>query len=332
MTTSLEQAISQSQHHSLLGRISSLQVFWVFLAAVIVCVTLTLVTDTFATERNLFNVTRNFAFVGIIAIGMTTVIASGGIDLSVGASVVLSAVVIGVTMAAGYPFWLSALAAIGAVLLVGLVNGVLIAYVGIPPFVVTLGMLSFARSMALVLSNNKMIYEFGPDHDLLLQLGGGQVFGIPNPLIVLIVLAVIMSFLYRWSRWGQYVFAIGSNENAAVRTGIPVSLMKLSVYMFSAFTAGVAGILMVGWLGSVTTNLGTAMELTVIAAAVIGGANLSGGEGSVLGAIIGALLIEVIRNSLILLGISTFWQGAFIGSFIVSVVAFDRIKKLRTQD
>ena len=115
-------------------------------------------------------------------------------------------------------------------------------------------------------------------------------------------------------------------------TGIPVSAMKLSVYMFSAFTAGVAGILMVGWLGSVTTNLGTAMELTVIAAAVIGGANLSGGEGSVLGAVIGALLIEVIRNSLILLGISTFWQGAFIGSFIVSVVAFDRIKKLRTQD
>jgi ribose transport system permease protein len=235
-------------------------------------------------------------------------------------------------MAAGHPFWLSALAAIGAVLLVGLVNGLLIAYVGIPPFVVTLGMLSFARSMALVLSNNKMIYEFGPDHAVLLKLGGGQVFGIPNPLIVLVVLAVIMSFFYRWSRWGQYVFAIGSNENAAVRTGIPVSLMKVSVYMFSAFTAGVAGILMVGWLGSVTTNLGTAMELTVIAAAVIGGANLSGGEGSVLGAIIGALLIEVIRNSLILLGISTFWQGAFIGGFIVSVVAFDRIKKLRAQE
>ncbi len=105
--------------------------------------------------------------------------------------------------------------------------------------------------------------------------------------------------------------------------------MKISVYMFSSFTAGIAGILMVGWLGSVTTNLGTAMELAVIAAAVIGGANLSGGEGSVAGAVIGALLIEVIRNSLILLGISTFWQGAFIGSFIIIVVAFDRLKGLR---
>ena len=115
MTTSLEQAIAEASTIRSLGRISSLQVFWVFLAAVLACVTLTLVTDTFATERNLFNVTRNFAFVGIIAIGMTTVIISGGIDLSVGASVVLSAMVIGVTMAAGYPFWLSALAAIGAV-------------------------------------------------------------------------------------------------------------------------------------------------------------------------------------------------------------------------
>lgn len=331
MTTTLEQAIEQSQHRSFISRIVGLQVFWVFVAAVLACLALSLVTDTFATERNLFNVTRNFAFVAIIAIGMTTVIASGGIDLSVGASVVLSAVVIGIFMADGYSFWFSALCAIGAVLIVGLVNGVLIAYIGLPPFVVTLGMLSFARSMALVLSNNKMIYNFGEDHDLLLALGGGNVAGIPNPLIVLAVLALVMSFVYKWTKWGQYVFAIGGNESAAVLTGIPVPLMKISVYLFSAFTAGVAGILMVGWLGSVTTNLGTAMELTVIAAAVIGGANLSGGEGTVLGAVLGALLIEVIRNSLILLGISTFWQGAFIGSFIVLVVALDGLKKLRNQ-
>lgn len=193
-------------------------------------------------------------------------------------------------------------------------------------------MLSFARSMALVLSNNKMIYQFGPDHELLLWLGGGNWYGFPHPLIALVILALIMSFVYKWTRWGQHVFAIGGNENAAVLTGIPVRGMKVSVYMFSAFTAGIAGILMVGWLGSVTTNLGTAMELTVIAAAVIGGANLAGGEGTVLGAVIGALLIEVIRNSLILLGISTFWQGAFIGSFIIIAVAFDRIRKLSGQD
>jgi ribose transport system permease protein len=330
--TTLEQAIGSSQHRSGLSRMMGHQVFWVFVAAVLACVALSLATDTFATERNLFNVTRNFAFVGIIAIGMTTVIASGGIDLSVGASVVLSAVVIGATMEAGFPIWAAALFAIGAALLVGLINGILIAFVGMPPFVVTLGMLSITRSMALVLSNNKMIYEFGPDHELLLWLGGGNTLGFPHPLIALVILAIIMSFVYKWTKWGQHVFAIGGNENAAVLTGIAVRGTKVSVYMFSAFTAGVAGILMVGWLGSVTTNLGTAMELTVIAAAVIGGANLAGGEGTVVGAVIGALLIEVIRNSLILLGISTFWQGAFVGCFIILAVAFDRIRKLRGQD
>ncbi len=332
MTTTLEKAIGQSQHTSLLSCLMGLQVFWVFLAAVLACLALSLVTDTFATERNLFNVTRNFAFVGIIAVGMTTVIASGGIDLSVGASVVLSAVVVGASMEAGAPIWAAIPLALGAVLVVGLINGFLIAIVGMPSFVVTLGMLSVTRSMALVLSNNKMIYNFGPDHETLLWVGGGATFGIPHPLIVLVILAIIMSFVFKWTRWGQYVFAIGGNEDAAVLTGIPVRTMKISVFMFSAFTAGVTGILMIGWLGSVTTNLGTAMELTVIAAAVIGGANLAGGEGTVFGAVVGALLIEVIRNSLILLGISTFWQGAFVGSFIIIAVAFDRIRRLRGED
>jgi ribose transport system permease protein len=330
--TTLEQVIGHSQHHSPLSRLFGSQVFWVLVAAVLACVALTLMTDSFATQRNLFNVTRNFAFVGLIAIGMTTVIASGGIDLSVGSTVVLAAMVISVLMAADNPFWISALAALAAALAVGLVNGLLIAYLGMPAFVVTLGMLSAARSLAMVLSNNKMIWEFGPDHDLLLWVGGGSTLGLPHPIYVLGFLAAFMSAAYRWTRWGQYVFAIGGNEQAAVLTGIPVKRIKVSIYMFSALTAGVAGILMAGWLGSVTTNLGQGMELTVIAAAVIGGANLAGGQGTALGAVIGALLIEVIRNSLILLGISTFWQGMFIGSFIILAVAFDRIRNLRTAD
>ncbi|MEH6725174.1 MAG: ABC transporter permease [Hyphomicrobiales bacterium] len=289
-------------------------------------------TDTFATDRNLFNVARNFAFVAIIAIGMTTVIISGGIDLSVGSTVVLSAMVVSVMMAAGNAFWLSALVALGAALMVGFVNGVLIAYAGMPAFVVTLGMLSVARSLAMVLSNNKMIWEFGPDHDLLLWVGGGSMFGLPNPLYVLLFLTITVSLIFRWSRWGQYVFAIGGSLRAATLMGISVKRQKVSIYMFSALTAGITGILMAGWLGSVTTNLGQAMELTVIAAAVIGGANLAGGEGTVFGAVVGALLIEVIRNSLILLGISAFWQGAFIGSFIIIAVAFDQIRRVRSSD
>jgi ribose transport system permease protein len=182
----------------------------------------------------------------------------------------------------------------------------------------------------MVLSDNKMIWNFGPDHDLLIWVGGGSTLGVPHPLYVLAALTLIMSLVLKWTRWGQHLFAIGSNENAAILTGIPVRQMKVSIYMFSALTAGISGILMAGWLGSVTTNLGQGMELTVIAAAVIGGANLAGGEGNALGAVVGALLIEVIRNSLILLGISTFWQGMFIGTFIVVAVAFDRIRTLRS--
>ena len=322
--------IAQEQHRTLLSRLARLQVFWVFLAAVLACLALSVMTDSFATERNLFNVARNFAFVAIIAIGMTAVIASGGIDLSVGSTVVLSAMVISVLMEGGSPFWLAAAAALGAALLVGAINGVLIAYGGMPPFVVTLGMLSAARSLAMVLSNNKMIWEFGPDHTLLLWVGGGSTFGLPHPLYVLTVVAIVTSVAFRWTRWGQHLFAIGGNEQAAVLTGLPVKPLKVSIYMFSAFTAGLVGILMAGWLGSVTTNLGQSMELAVIAAAVIGGANLAGGEGTPLGAVVGALLIEVIRNSLILLGISTFWQGMFIGTFIVIAVAFDRLRQLRT--
>ncbi|MBO9462197.1 MULTISPECIES: ABC transporter permease [Stappiaceae] len=330
--TTLEQAIGHSQHGSPFSRVFNSQIFWVLLAALLACVALSLLTDSFATQRNLFNVTRNFAFVGLIAIGMTTVIASGGIDLSVGSTVVLSAMVISVLMSSGNPFWISAIAALVAAGIVGAINGTLIAYVGMPAFVVTLGMLSAARSLAMVLSNNKMIWEFGPDHDLLLWVGGGSTLGLPHPIYVLGLLTIVMSVVFRWTRWGQYVFAIGGNEQAATLTGIPVKRIKVSIYVFSAMTAGVAGILMAGWLGSVTTNLGQAMELTVIAAAVIGGANLAGGQGTALGAVIGALLIEVIRNSLILLGISTFWQGMFIGCFIVIAVAFDRVRNLRSLD
>ncbi|QEE45182.1 ABC transporter permease [Rhizobium sp. WL3] len=328
--TTLEDVISRSEHRNWIARTSSKQLFWVFLAAVLACLALSLLTDSFATERNLFNVARNFAFVGIIAIGMTAVIASGGIDLSVGSSVVLSAMVISVTMEAGTPFLIAAPLALLAAVLVGALNGVLVAYAGMPPFVVTLGTLSAARSLAMVLSDNKMIWNFGPDHGLLIWVGGGATLGVPHPLYVLAALAFMMSVVFKWTRWGQHLFAIGSNENAAILTGIPVRQMKVSIYVFSAFTAGLAGILMAGWLGSVTTNLGQAMELTVIAAAVIGGANLAGGEGNALGAVLGALLIEVIRNSLILLGISTFWQGMFIGTFIVVAVAFDRLRHFRS--
>lgn len=316
---------------SALARIVGKQSFWVFIAAAIACIALSLATDSFSSSQNLFNVTRNFAFVAIVALGMTVVIISGGIDLSVGSTLCLSAMVLAILMNAGNPLWLSASVAIGAALVVGLVNGLLIAYLRIPPFVVTLGMLSLARSAAMVLSDNKMIFQFGPDEKLLFWLGGGATWGIAHPVIALVLLALVTGAVLRWTRWGTHIFAIGSNEKAADLTGINVRGLKVSVYMCSAFFAGIAGVLEAGWLGGVTTNLGQSMELTVIAASVIGGANLMGGAGTIFGTVVGAALIEVIRNSLILLGISTFWQGAFVGSFIILAVAFDRIRALRDE-
>ncbi|MGH6959908.1 MAG: ABC transporter permease, partial [Dongiaceae bacterium] len=200
-------------------------------------------------------------------------------------------------------------------------------------FVVTLGMLSIGRSQGQVASNNKMVFQFGPDHDRLLALGGGEWHGVPNPVIALIVLTAITGFLLRWTRWGCHVFAIGGNEKAARLTGVPVRRIKMSVYLFSAFIAGIAGVLMAGWLGGVTQNLGEQAELRVIAATVIGGANLMGGSGTALGGVVGAALIEVIRNSLTLLGINTFWQGTFIGSCILIAVMVHCVRGLReTED
>jgi ribose transport system permease protein len=335
MAMTLEGSIRKHTHESLLSWLVGRQTFWVSFAAVLAFVMLSFASDVFATQQNLFNVTRNFAFVGIIALGMTAVIITGGIDLSVGAVLALSGMVVGMSMNVGTPFWVAVPLALGTALFIGGFNGVMIAYVGMPPFVVTLGMLSIARSLAMVLSNNRMVYEFGPDQAQLLALGGGFInvalpfrdsIKVPNPVVFLIVLALIAGVAFRWTRWGRHVFAIGGNEAAANLTGVPVRLVKVSVYMVCCLGAGIAGILEVGWLGTITTSLGQGMELTVIAAAVIGGANLTGGAGTAFGAVVGAALIEVIRNSLILLGISTFWQGTFVGAFIIVAVLFDRLR------
>jgi len=269
-------------------------------------------TDSFATAKNIYNITRNVTFVAIIALGMTLVIITGGIDLSVGSVLCLCSMVLAVVMHAGYSIEVGIVASIATALLVGAFNGLLIAYLGFPPFVVTLGMLSIARSLAMVASNNTVVFQFGPDHDKLLALMTG--------------------FVLRWTKFGRYVFAIGGNEQAAVLTGVPVQRIKVIVYMVSALSAGIAGIIQTGWLGAVTTNIGAGMELQVIAAAVIGGANLAGGVGTAFGALIGAALIEIIRNSLGLLGINAFWQGSFIGGAIVLAVLFDRIRNLRRDE
>jgi ribose transport system permease protein len=332
MAMSLEQSIAGRQDNWA-SRLLSSQAFWVFVAIIAACIFLSFATTAFLTPQNLYNITRNVTFTAIIALGMTFVIISGGIDLSVGSVLCLCSMVLAVTMHAGFNIEIGIAVALVTGLVVGAFNGVLIAYLGFPPFVVTLGMLSIARSLAMVASNNTVVFQFGPDHDKLLALGGGAwVFGIANPVIYTLVLAAITGFVLRWTRFGRHVYAIGGNEHAATLTGIPVRPIKVAVYMISGLSAAIAGIVETGWLGAVTTNLGNGMELQVIAAAVIGGASLIGGAGTAIGALVGAALIEVIRNSLGLLGINAFWQGCFIGSAIIIAVAFERVRQLRSRE
>ena len=332
MTPITNEQVKQ-QRNAWLSRLTSSQAFWVLVAVAAACVFLSLATNSFASPTNLFNITRNFTFVAVVALGMTIVIISGGIDLSVGSVLCLCSMILAVVMHAGYNIEIGVAASLGCALAIGAFNGVLIAYVGIPPFVVTLAMLSLARSLAMVASNNTVVFEFGPDQDKLLFLGGGALlFGVANPVVFTLLLALLTAFILRWTKFGRYVFAIGGNERAAMLTGVPVRRVKVAVYMVSALSAGIAGIIETGWLGAVTTNLGSGMELQVIAATVIGGANLVGGAGTALGALVGSALIEVIRNSLGLLGINAFWQGTFIGAFILVAVTFDRVRNFRQPD
>jgi ribose transport system permease protein len=334
--------------HSLLGA----QSFWVTIVLLAICAVMSYrEPDSFATEDNFFNITRNFAFIGVMALGMTPVIITGGIDLSVGSVMGLVAIVCGlVLLKQPIPFmpdwwnaatwthswWMALTAGLFAGALTGAINGVLIAYVGLPPFVVTLSMLSIARAVAVVLSGNRMLYDFGPGAAAFKVIGGGQNFALDflpmrlsNPFIILVLMAVALAVVLKMSIWGRHVFAIGGNEQAANLTGVPVNRVKVQAYVLCSLSAALAAILSVGWSGSANNSLGQTYELLAIASAVIGGANLMGGEGSAYGAFIGSALIFVIRNSLLMAGVDSNWQGMFVGSFIILAVVLERIRGKR---
>jgi ribose transport system permease protein len=318
------------RERSFVQKVVGSQPFWVTLALLAICLVMSwLQPQAFASADNFFNITRNFAFIGIMALGMTAVILTGGIDLSVGSIMGLVGVVVGLILQAEQHWLLAVLGGLAAGALAGAVNGWLIAYVGLPSFVVTLGMLSVARSLAIVLSQNKMIYEFGPYGETFNSIGGGEILGIANPVWMLIVLTLVFGFVFNFTAWGRYLYAIGGNENAARLTGVPVDRIKLQAYVVSGLTAAIASVMIVGWQGSAINALGQGYELRVIASTVIGGANLMGGEGGAFGAFVGAALIEVIRNSLLMAGVDANWQGTFVGVFIVLAVLLERIRGKR---
>jgi ribose transport system permease protein len=195
--------------------------------------------------------------------------------------------------------------------------------------VTTLGMLSIVRGLAYAVTEGRGQAPTGPDVNLFYDITDGNIAGVPVAIIYLLVLAAIIGVILHHTAFGRHVFALGGNEKAAALTGIAVERVKTAVYVLSALSAGLAGILMVGWLGSAPANLATGYELTIIAAAVIGGANLNGGIGGPAGAVIGALLIEVIRNGLVLAGINAYWQIVLVGGIIILAVLVDRLRTLR---
>jgi ribose transport system permease protein len=318
------------REQSFLEKMISNQAFWVTIALLVIIGLMSyLQPQAFASSANFYNITRNFAFIAIMALGMVTVIITGGIDLSVGSIMGLVGVVCGVLLQAGWQWYLALAAGLLTGMAAGAINGLLIAYVGLSPFVVTLGMLSFARSVAIVLSENKMIYDFGPHGAIFKYIGGGQFLGLSHPVWILIVLTVLFAVILNLTTWGRHLYSIGGNEQAARLTGVPVDRVKLQAYVVSGLMAAISAILIVGWQGSAINGLGAGYELRVIASTVIGGANLMGGEGGAFGAVIGAALLEVIRNSLLMQGIDSNWQGAFVGVFIVLAVLLEKIRGRR---
>jgi ribose transport system permease protein len=289
-----------------------------------------------------------------MALGMTPVIITGGIDLSVGSTMGLVAIVCGTIIlkqpidympdwwnaaAWTHTWWMALVLGLAAGALVGFVNGLLIAVVGLPPFVVTLGMLAAVRSLAVILSQNRMLYDFRPDQASSFKIiGGGENFGIAlssfrlsNPFLILVILTLLLGIVLKMTSWGQHIFAIGGNEQAANLTGVPVRRIKIQAYVLCSMSAALAAILSVGWSGSANNSLGQSYELLAIASAVIGGANLMGGEGTAFGAFVGSALIFVIRNSLLMAGVDSNWQGLFVGCFIILAVVLERVRGKRRE-
>jgi ribose transport system permease protein len=230
-------------------------------------------------------------------------------------------------MSAGIPTVPACLLALLIAASLGLFNGLCVTKLRMPPFVPTLATMSIARALALVITRGKSIDNFRPDDDAFFNLGGGTTLGLPNPFIVFVVFSIIAGLVLSRSVYGRQLYAVGGNERAARLTGLEVDRLKISVYVIAAVLAGVAGIIEVSYLSSAISNQGLGKELSVIAAAVIGGTNLNGGEGTILGVFVGAVILEVLRNGLVLLGTDAYWQGVFVGSVIVLAVFIDQLRK-----
>ena len=290
--------------------------------------------ESFTSVRNLETIARQTAIVGIAALGMTLVIISGGIDLSVGSIIALSTVVIAGLLSAGYPPASAAMGGVIAGALCGLVNGVLITRLKVVPFIVTLGMLLVVRGAAKgVAREQKIDAPLSWLNDLLSALGPEERWMVVPPGVwMMIALALVVAALLRYTRLGRHTFAIGSNEMTARLCGVAVERVKVLIYTIAAGFAGLAGLMQFSRLTVGDPTVAIGLELDVIAAVVIGGGSLSGGEGSVLGSIVGALIMTVIRSGCSQMGLPNWVQEMVTGAVIVAAVALDRLRHRRTAE
>jgi ribose transport system permease protein len=324
----LEQEVALSNVQRLRERLSDvIAQLTAFGALIVIFVFLTIVSPEFLTFNNIFNIISQTTVTAIIAVGMTFVIITAGIDLSVGSIAALGGMVGTLVMAHAHVDW-----SIGVVVgtlvggVVGLVNGLLITKANLNPFIATLGMMSAARGLVYLSTNAVAVYNLQPSFAI---LGNGSIDGVPVPLIVLVVIAVLAHLLLTRTRFGRHTYAIGSNLEAARLSGISIALVLILIYVLQGLLAGFGGMIASSRVVSGQPNFGVGLELDVIAATVIGGASLFGGQGTIVGTLIGAFLIALIRNGAVLLNINDFYQDVIIGVVIWLAVYWDQFRRKR---
>lgn len=275
----------------------------------------------FLTTPNLINIMQQSAINAIVALGMTLVIISAGIDLSVGPVAALSAVVCASLMVAGVPVVVALAGALIIGGLYGVFNGLLIAYAGLQPFIVTLGGLSLCRALALIYTGGNPIFGIPASFRAFIN---GSFLGIPTPIVIAALIAILLWVILNKTPLGEYIFAIGGNEEAARVCGVPVRKTKIAVYVISGVLASIAALILVGRLGAADPTLGNLWEMNAIAAAAIGGASLMGGKGSIFGTILGAIILGTLINGFTLLNIQSFYQLLATGIIIIVAMLVDR--------
>lgn len=299
--------------------------YGLILALLLGVVILSIISDAFLTFNNLMNVLRQVSINGILAVGMTLVILTAGIDLSIGALMAVAAVIAASIVAqnpdAVFP---ALLAAIAASSLLGGVSGVMSTKLNVAPFIATLAMMTIARGIALIYTNGRPITI---QSEAFKYLGQGYIGPVPVPVVIFALVTAIFSFILYKTKFGRYIYAVGGNENAAHVSGIRVHRVKIWVYIINGALAGLAGALLASRISSGQPNSGLGYELDAIAAVVIGGTSLFGGRGSMLGTIVGVLIIGVINNGLNLLNVSSYWQQIIKGLIIAGAVIMDQRTK-----